>query len=185
MDKEDQRETDTLFNKSDGKIVLTKPHQPVPCSDDDSGSAAGHHNHGASLAERLIVEVDADDGIGTHGLGAGGHLLQGCFLGLDEHFLIAAAASAEEVAQAGHEIFKYIGADDDFTGHDAAVVLDGAAFDSWGCCNQHLSVPFFLIMGCYFVTFVLFDAKVMKRLQKDKRKAVFFVFLQYENRIGS
>ena len=101
-------------------------------SDDDGRSAGGYHEHGTGLTDGLVVDVDAYDSVGTEDGSALHHLVDGCVLGLDEHFLVRAAAAAEEVGEACHEVLDSVGTDDGFARDDAFVLANGMSFDGWG-----------------------------------------------------
>ena len=175
----------------------------------DGGAAAGDHDHGVALSDGFVVDVNAYDGIGAEGFRAFTHFFQCCLFGFDEHFLVAAAASAEDVADAGHEVFKEVCTDDDFTGDDAAIVVNGAAFNGGCGCDKHnvdfvflcrdsamckqvciaLAAPSVVVLCVMdirkFSVSVYFDAKLRKKVVRRKHKGIFFVILSYENRIGS
>ena len=151
----------------------------------DGGAAAGDHDHGVALSDGFVVDVNAYDGIGAEGFRAFTHFFQCCLFGFDEHFLVAAAASAEDVADAGHEVFKEVCTDDDFTGDDAAIVVNGAAFNGGCGCDKHNGVVLCVMDIRKYSVSVYFDAKLRKKVVRRKHIGIFFVILSYENRIGS
>ena len=71
-------------------------------------AAAYHHEHGGVGSYSLVVEVNAHDGITPERLRPLHHLAHGSVLGLAQHLLVRAAASAEEVTHASHEILHKV-----------------------------------------------------------------------------
>ena len=92
-------------------------------------ATAGHHEHGASAADGLIIDVDADDRIGAHLCGAVGHLVHRCVFGLYQHSFVRAAPASEEIGQTGFEIFNGVSPDNGLASDYPKILLDGAAFD--------------------------------------------------------
>lgn len=96
-------------------------------------AAACHHEHRSALSYGFVVEVDAYDGVAAEALGTLRHFAHGRVLSFAQYAFVGAAATAEEVAQACHEVFENIGADDGFAGYYAAIFADGVPFEG-GCC---------------------------------------------------
>ena len=79
------------------------------------------------MPKDLIVDVDPNDGVGTHLSGASGHFIHGLRAGLDQFIFIGAGTAADDVADAGREVPDEIYAGDDFSENDALVFSDGAS----------------------------------------------------------
>ena len=80
------------------------------------------------------VKVDADNGVGTQCCGSLLQFLERLFLGFDEHVFVGSGTTSEEVVDGSHEIFHYVGTDDDFAGDDAIISLDVVTLDGRGGC---------------------------------------------------
>src|SRR3546814_3070693 len=83
------------------------------------------------------VEVDRHHRIGAYGRGLCGHVLEGMLLGITQGLLVAAGASADDIAYPREDVAEQVGADDGIAGDDALVLDDPAAFDSIGGDDQH------------------------------------------------
>src|SRR3546814_12778566 len=66
------------------------------CSSDLGGAVGRDHQHGG--ADHLVVEVDRHHRIGAYGRGLCGHVLEGMLLGITQGLLVAAGASADDIA---------------------------------------------------------------------------------------
>src|SRR3546814_4506971 len=75
--------------------------------------------------------------IGAYGRGLCGHVLEGMLLGITQGLLVAAGASADDIAYPREDVAEQVGADDGIAGDDAQVLDDPAAFDSIGGDDQH------------------------------------------------
>ncbi len=81
-------------------------------------------------ANGLKAKIDADNGIGAQPAGFLGELIHGIVPGFVQHFLISAAATAEKIMQAAHDIFQEVGPADHLRADHAQVLLDGSALDA-------------------------------------------------------
>src|SRR3546814_9108202 len=71
------------------------------CSSDLGGAVGRDHQHGG--ADHLVVEVDRHHRIGAYGRGLCGHVLEGMLLGITQGLLVAAGASADDIAYRSEE----------------------------------------------------------------------------------
>src|SRR3546814_13453244 len=79
------------------------------------GGAVGRdHQHGG--ADHLVVEVDRHHRIGAYGRGLCGHVLEGMLLGITQGLLVAAGASADDIAYPREDVAEQVGADDGIAG---------------------------------------------------------------------
>src|SRR5215468_1271139 len=70
----------------------------------DGRPARGYHEHRAILAHGLIVEVDADDGVGPRFPGSFDHLAHREILGPLQLPLVGSRTTADDVADAGEHV---------------------------------------------------------------------------------
>ncbi len=101
-------------------------------SDHHGGAADADHQHAAVLPHHLVVDVDANHGVGTQGGGAFFELIEGNLAGAGQLFFVGAGAAAYDVADPGKEIFEDVGAEDGFANDDAAIFTNGLAFQGGG-----------------------------------------------------
>lgn len=106
----------------------------------DSGARGADHEHAVLGAEDFVVEIDTDDGIGSPVAGFGFHFSDRGAAGITEDLFVGAGAASDDVTNSGKEITKDIGTNDGFTGDDAEVFLDGAAFDGGGGGADHVGL---------------------------------------------
>src|SRR5690606_34946664 len=101
-------------------------------------AAGRHHEHLAVVAaQRLVIQVEADDGIGAKGFRLVGHALQRQRLGPAQLLLVAARAAAEDVGDAGEEVAEDVGAHHGLAADDAQIGGDLPAFDAVGAGDDH------------------------------------------------
>src|SRR3546814_15460421 len=79
------------------------------CSSDLGGAVGRDHQHGG--ADHLVVEVDRHHRIGAYGRGLCGHVLEGMLLGITQGLLVAAGASAADIAYPRDDVAAQVGAD--------------------------------------------------------------------------
>ena len=96
------------------------------------GAGRGDHQHTVVGTEHFIVDVHADHGVRAHRLRALLHLGDGLVAGAHQLLLIALAAAAEHVAQAGADILEHVDAGNHFTEHDALIAIDDVTVDGRG-----------------------------------------------------
>src|SRR5512139_256556 len=113
----------------------------LPLFDDDRRAARAYHQHRAALAERLVVEVDTDDGVRAHPLRVLAHFRERRLAGVREHVLVRAGAAADDVAHAGEEVADDVGADDRLAARDADVAHDAPALQRGGGADDHDAAP--------------------------------------------
>jgi hypothetical protein len=89
----------------------------------------------------VIIQVDADDGIGAAFLGLLFHIVDGHLLGTAQRCLISGGTPPHHVAHSGEEVAKHVGADDGIAADDALVFLDAVAFDLVCRDDQHRLFP--------------------------------------------
>src|SRR3546814_2386975 len=70
------------------------------------------------------VEVDRHHRFGAYGRGLCGHVLEGMLLGITQGLLVAAGASADDIAYPREDVAEQVGADDCIAGDDAQVLDD-------------------------------------------------------------
>lgn len=100
------------------------------------GCAGGHHHqHAAVGANGFKVKVDAHHRIGTHGLRFYFQLLQGIHPRFFNHSFVCSASAANNIADAGKNVFYNVGTNNGFRGNNAKVLLNGPSFDG-GCGGQ-------------------------------------------------
>ncbi|MNN88757.1 hypothetical protein D3C81_2064820 [compost metagenome] len=84
------------------------------------------------MPHHLVVDVDADHGVGTQCLRALFELIEGDLAGPGQLFLVGTGAATDDVADAGEQILEDVGAEDGFAHHYAAVLANGLAFQGGG-----------------------------------------------------
>ena len=99
------------------------------------GAGGGDHEHSVILPQDLIVDVNADHGVGPEAGRPIGHFVYGLCASLDELVLVGAATAADDVPNAGLEVADEVDAGDDFSENDALVFQDGASLDA-GCGGE-------------------------------------------------
>ena len=98
------------------------------------------HEHGLPIAaQMLVVQVDADNGVGAKRFGLLDHLLQRQGLGCLELFLVGPRPTADDIADAGEEVAEDVCAHDRLAGDDPEITVNGRAFDAVGCGYDHHS----------------------------------------------
>ena len=98
-------------------------------------SAAGaDHQHGTA-ADGLIIEIDADDGVCSHGTSLLLHLIQRNILCFAQFLLVRCGPSADDIADAGKEILEDIRSEDRFAADEAVILLYFFPFDRVRCGN--------------------------------------------------
>lgn len=73
--------------------------------DSDRGSADADHHHATFHADDFIVDVDADNRIGTHGPRLGFQFLKGDIPGPAQFFLIGTGAATDNISDRAKNIF--------------------------------------------------------------------------------
>ncbi len=96
------------------------------------GAADGHHQHAAVFTNSFIIDINADHRVGAQLFRLIFQLFERDQARLAQLFLISARAAADDIAHAGEEITKNVGAEDRFAGHNAAVFGDGEPFQGRG-----------------------------------------------------
>lgn len=96
-------------------------------SEFDGRTRRRDHEHAVVGAEDFVVDVDADNGVGTQLLGAFTQFAHGGGAGLDEFIFVGGAAAADKVADAGSDVVKEVDAGDHFAENDALVFNNGAS----------------------------------------------------------
>ena len=93
-------------------------------------AADADHQHAALSADRLVVDIDADDRVGTALRRFLLHLRERNFPRPLEFFLVGCRAPANDVPNAGEEILEYVGAQDCLAGYYAVVAMNRFTFDA-------------------------------------------------------
>ena len=93
------------------------------------GAADAHHQHAALGTDGFIVDIDTDNGIGAEIGGLLTQFLEGDGARLFQFFLIGRRATADDIANAGEDVFENIGAENGLTGNDTVITHDLAALD--------------------------------------------------------
>ncbi len=98
---------------------------------------AENHQHGFARADRAIVEIDADHGIGSARPRFVLKLLQRLVARTAQHLFVAARAAADDVPYGCEKIAEDIRAHDGLAGDDAVIGDDALALDAVGGADDH------------------------------------------------
>src|SRR6478672_3797555 len=108
---------------------------------DDGCPARRYHQHRAILAHGLVVEVDADDGVGSGVPGSLNHLADREVLGLLQLALVGGGTPSDNVADAGEHVPEGVRTEDRLAGYNPLVVVDVPVLERAGGGQQHAMPP--------------------------------------------
>src|SRR5436190_14742111 len=108
---------------------------------DDGRPARRYHQHRSILADGLIVEVDADDGVGSGVPGSLDHLADREILGPLQLALVGGGTAADNVADAGEHVPEGVRTQDRLAGYNPLVVVDVPVLECAGGRQQHACLP--------------------------------------------
>src|SRR6185437_14903898 len=108
---------------------------------DDGRPARRYHQHRAILAHGLVVEVDADDRVGSGVPGSLDHLADREVLGLLQLALVGGGTPPNNVADAGEHVPEGVRTQDRLAGYNPLVVVDVPVLECAGGGQQHAPPP--------------------------------------------
>lgn len=123
---------DEVPGKSVGGLIRARSKYRPHGSQDDCRARRDRGEHAIVRACGEIVDFHSHDGVCSHRLGAGAHLVDGGRCGVADLLLVLGGASAEHVRQARAEVLEHVDAGERFARDHPDVLLDGRAFDRWG-----------------------------------------------------
>src|SRR6056297_1081068 len=105
----------------------------------DSRATGRDHQH--RLAHNLVIQIDADNGIGPKRRRAAFQFVERSVARILQLAFIGPRAATDDIGYLGKEIPKDIRPHDRLAHNDPAVIGDLAAFDAVGCSDDHLLSP--------------------------------------------
>src|SRR6266540_4990078 len=103
----------------------------------DCRSARRYHQHPVVGAEHFVVEIDTDDCVGAELLRLRLEFGERHIPRALQFRFIGGRAAADDVADAGEDVFEDVRAEDGLTGNDAKVLRDALSLDAWCGRDQH------------------------------------------------